>query len=408
LTDPIRVLHFADLHIGMENFGRIDPATGVNQRVIDFTARLKEIVSYAIEEQADLVVFAGDAFKTRDPNPTVLREFARQIMRLSKADVPVVLLVGNHDMPLMEKRANSVDIFRTLDVANVIVGHSENVHVIETRRGKVQVATAPWPARARLVANDEGLRARSVDELDRELERLVADELQRLASEIDPALPAILTGHFTVSGAKFGSERSVMIGRDAVISLAAINNPAWDYVALGHIHKHQELNQGGSPPVVYSGSLERIDFGEADDPKGFVWVELARGNTRWRFVPLAVRPFVSIHVDATRDLDTPTDAVLRAIAQREISGAIVRVQIKLDEAQVPHLRLRDIDEALADAHFVAGIGRDVQRSARVRLGLENPETKTPLELLDAYLRSKSIEPERASALMTLARDIIKE
>ena len=85
--DPIRVLHFADIHIGMENFGRIDPATGVNQRVLDFIIRLEEIVNYALEHEADLVIFAGDAFKTRDPNTTYQREFARQIMRLSRANV---------------------------------------------------------------------------------------------------------------------------------------------------------------------------------------------------------------------------------------------------------------------------------------------------------------------------------
>src|SRR5450759_1604640 len=127
-SEPIRMLHFADIHIGMENFGQIDPATGVNQRVLDFVRRMSDIVDYAIEHAADIVLFSGDAFKTRDPNPTYQREFARQIMRLTRENIPTVLLVGNHDMPLMEKRASSVDIFRTLDVPNVIVGHKEELH----------------------------------------------------------------------------------------------------------------------------------------------------------------------------------------------------------------------------------------------------------------------------------------
>ena len=135
MTQPIRVLHFADIHIGMENYGKIDPETGMNQRVLDFVSRLREIVDYAIEHEADAVIFAGDAFKTRDPNPTYQRAFARQIVRLSKAGIPTVMLVGNHDIPLMEQRASSIDIFATLDVPNIIVARTERLHRIQTKRG---------------------------------------------------------------------------------------------------------------------------------------------------------------------------------------------------------------------------------------------------------------------------------
>ena len=73
---PIKLLHTADIHIGMENYGRIDPATGINARVMDFLRRLSDIGDYAIEQGMDVFVFAGDAYKTRDPNPTHQREFA--------------------------------------------------------------------------------------------------------------------------------------------------------------------------------------------------------------------------------------------------------------------------------------------------------------------------------------------
>ena len=66
---PIKLLHTADIHIGMENYGRIDPATGINARVMDFLRRLSDIGDYAIEQGVDVFVFAGDAYKTRDPNP---------------------------------------------------------------------------------------------------------------------------------------------------------------------------------------------------------------------------------------------------------------------------------------------------------------------------------------------------
>ncbi|GIV85487.1 MAG: nuclease SbcCD subunit D [Candidatus Roseilinea sp.] len=404
--EPIRILHFADLHIGMENYGRIDPETGLNQRALDFVSRLKEIVDCAIERQADVVIFAGDAFKTRDPNPTYQRAFARQIMRLSRAHVTTVLLVGNHDTPVMEQRASSLDIFATLNVPNVIVGREEKLHRIETARGVVQIATVPWPQRNRLLKYEE-YRGMTVEQLDHEMERILGDELQRLAGEVDANFPAILAGHFTVSGAVFGSERNVMLGRDTVVKLSSLHLEAWDYVALGHIHKHQDVNSGKYPGVVYSGSLERIDFGEESEPKGFCWIEAQRGDTRWRFEPMrSVRPFVSIYADATQDGDQPTDAVLREIARHEIRDAVVRVRVKLLQHQEAMLQAGAIEAALGDAYFIAGISRDVQRDARSRIGIQNPETLSPEALLERYLVSKNTPRDHIDDLMRAARELM--
>ena len=407
MAQPIRVLHFADIHIGMENYGKIDPETGMNQRVLDFVSRLKEIVDYAIEHEADAVIFAGDAFKTRDPNPTYQRAFARQIVRLSKASIPTVMLVGNHDIPLMEQRASSIDIFATLDVPNIIVARTEKLHRIETKRGVLQVATVPWPQRSRLMQQDE-FRGRSIESLDEEMEKALADQIKILASEIDPTLPAILTGHFTIGGAAYGSERSVMLGRDLPVKLSNLSLDAWDYVAMGHIHKHQNANKDRYPAVVYSGSLERIDFGEESEAKGFCWVNVIRGETTWEFEKMDVRRFVSIFADATNDGETPTDAVIRAIERQDVKDAIVRVRVKLLQSQEPMLRLREVEHALGEAYLVAGISRDIQRDTRSRLGLESPEMLTPEQLLDAYLLSKGRRRDEVDALMKTAKGLMGE
>ena len=406
MAEPIRLLHFADVHIGMENYGRIDPATGVNQRVLDFVRRLAEVVQYAIDHEADCVIFAGDAFKTRDPNPTYQREFARQIMRLSRNEIPTILLVGNHDMPIVEKRATSVDIFGVLSVPHVIVANDESLHRIETRRGPLQVGTIPWPQRSRLMQSDE-TRGLAIDALDLALEGRVIENITELERKLVPDIPAVLCGHFTVSDAVFGSERQVMIGRDTTIRRSAFASGAWDYVALGHIHKHQDVSKGGYPAVVYSGSLERIDFGEEREAKGFVWVEAARKTTRWEFIPVQVRPFVTIQVDVTDAGDEPTDAVLREIERHEVRDAIVRVRVRMHQAQETMLRSRDIEDALADAHMLAGIAKDVLRETRNRIGLENPESLTPPQLLTHYFNSKNKSPQEIEELTRLAAEIME-
>ena len=68
--DKIRLLHFADIHVGMENYGKVDPGSGVNARVLDFLCRFDELIDYGLEHDVDLVIFAGGASKRRGPNPT--------------------------------------------------------------------------------------------------------------------------------------------------------------------------------------------------------------------------------------------------------------------------------------------------------------------------------------------------
>ncbi|MDH5508261.1 MAG: metallophosphoesterase, partial [Anaerolineae bacterium] len=93
-----KLLHFADAHIDMANFGRHDPETGLPVRVMDFLKSLDTIIDAAVDEKVDLVIFAGDAYKDRNPAPTFQREWGRRIMRLSNAGIPTILLVGNHDL----------------------------------------------------------------------------------------------------------------------------------------------------------------------------------------------------------------------------------------------------------------------------------------------------------------------
>jgi DNA repair protein SbcD/Mre11 len=404
MSEPIRLLHFADVHIGMENYGKIDPTTGISSRVMDFLRRFGEIIEFAEENEADLVIFAGDAFKSSTPNPTFQREFARRIKRLA-AVCPVVLLVGNHDIPSMSQKASSVEIFHTLDVENVVVGRADRLLTVETRRGPVQVATVPYPVKQRLLA-DMSLSGLSIEDLDRAMREQVDLLIRNLAEQVDPAIPAVLTGHFTVQGAKLGSERAVMLGRDVAVLTSTLADPAWDYVALGHIHYHQDMNAGRYPPVVYSGSLERIDFGEEGDTKGFCWVSLARGETTYEFIELPARPFVTVRVDV-RGLPDPTQAVIDELSRYDLSDAVVRVIVTATPENEPLLRDRDIKSALSGAAFLAAIQRNIDYPVRTRLGVERPEGLAPIELFDLYLGKREIDPERADLLAAYAEAIFE-
>lgn len=409
MTEPIRVLHFADTHIGMENYGKTDPETGLSSRVVDFLRRLDDIVDYAREREVDLIIFAGDAFKTRSPNPTFQREFAHRIRDLSLL-APIVLLVGNHDLPPTILKASSIEIYDTLAVPNVWVASEYEGKVIETRRGPVYVGAAPYPIRSRLLeqAHTAGMTIAQIDELLQEQMGRILDSLAQEADQHD--MPRILTGHFTVSGAVVGSERGIMLGRDVAVSKSSIADDRWDYVALGHIHKHQNLTAGriDAPPVVYSGSIERIDFGEEGDPKGFCWVNLARDETTWEFVRLSCREFVTLKLDVRKSLN-PTQEVMMQIERHNLRDAVVRMLLSFSPESESRFNENPVREALkrAGIYQLAAIRKEVEQPMRARLGA-SPEGLTHLELLERYFISKSIDEERRRELLEAADGIFQE
>jgi exonuclease SbcD len=371
--------------------------------------RLSQAIDIAIEREVDVCIFAGDAYKNQRPNPTFQREFARRIKRLAAEGVPVILLVGNHDMATADRAASSLEIFGVLDVPGVIVADRDEVHQITCRRGQpLQVATVPYPQRSRLLSREQ-YQNMTMDELDKEVARLLADTFSDLAAEVKekPDVPAVLTTHLSVSEAKQGSEQSVMIGRDVTILRSLLADPAWDYVALGHIHKHQELNNGQHPPIIYSGSLERIDFGEESERKGFVMARLERGRCDWEFVPVSARPFVTIRTDVTQSEDPMTD-ILDELVQHHLDGAVVRLIIKATEAQEILLDDKLIRQALRQASYIASIVRDIDRVQHLRLHGISAEELTPKQALELYLDSKNTPEERKTELLRHAEAIFRE
>lgn len=388
----IRLLHFSDAHVGIESYGRIDPKTGLNSRLADYTAVLDETVERALRGDVDLVIFTGDAYRNRDPNPTHQREFARRIHRLSQADVPVFLLVGNHDLPAASGRAHSVDIFATLETPNVYVGHRPGIVRVRTRRGPVQIVALPWISQSLLFTREE-LRGFTADQVKTKLGEFTANFLTDAVEKLDRSLPAILAGHLTVMGSVYGSEQSATLGQDLMLPRSVVANPAFDYVALGHIHQHQVITT--QPLTVYAGSLERTDFGEEKECKGFVLVDLDGGLASHQFVPVNARRFLTVKVDA-RDED-PTEATLRALESQTVEGAIVRVEIATTADREPHIAYPEIRRALAAAYTVAGIVKRIERDDRVRV--PDLAELTPTEALRVYLRSKQTPEDRMEALM---------
>ncbi len=416
----MRILHFSDIHIGVENYGRAAteadlanlPDTfapgiprkeylGFSTRLLDFLVIFDEVVAYAIRESIDLVLFAGDAYRSRDPSQTHQREFARRVSRLVANEIPVFLLVGNHDIPQSKGRATSLEIFPTLQVPLVHVGEKIGVHKIETKSGNLQILALPWIRRGELFTKQDQ-KGKSVDDITFSVERLLASQLQQESQTLDPTIPAILTGHATVSGALTSSERSMMLGRDYVLSQSDLALQQIDYVGLGHIHKHQVL--GDSPPIVYSGSLQRVDFSEENDVKGFCVVEIdgkeqPGKRAKWRFIPVAARIFLTIKIVIPNGEEDPTQTVLDEIQNYHTQGNVVRLHLTLPSDLASKIDERKIRESLDGAFFITPFIKEWVRENRPNRQAA-PNGVGPNEALRIYLEThNSLEiPERKRAL----------
>jgi exonuclease SbcD len=412
----IKILHLSDIHMGSGfSHGRINPETGWNTRLEDFVGSLGRCIDRAIAEPVDLVLFGGDAFPDATPAPLLQEAFARQFRRLADAGIPTVLLVGNHDQYAQGSGGASLSIYRTLGVPGFVVGDRLETHRLETRSGPVQVVTLPWLTRSVLLTRPEteGLATQEVAHLLIERLRLV---LEAEGRSLDPEIPAILLAHLMSDTAKLGAERFLGVGKGFTVPLSVIARPEFAYVALGHVHRHQNLNPNNDPPVIYPGSLERVDFSEEHEEKGFVVVTVQRDRAAappqwqatWEFCPLPVRVFRTVRVDVAA-VDNPEAELQRAIAAAAIDDAVVRLIYRVRPEQLDQISTTTLETTLAPAHSYTIQTDLVSQLARPRLPSISAATGLdPIAALAAYLKTRTDLQDWEPDLMAAAQQLLIE
>lgn len=402
----IKVLHLSDIHLGSTTHGKVNPQTGLNTRLEDFVRALTLCIDRAIDEPADLVLFGGDAFPDATPPPLVQQAFAKQFRRLADAGIPTVLLVGNHDQHSQGVGGASLAIYRSLAVPNFTVGDTIATHKIATEAGDIQIITLPWITRSTLLTKAE-TEDLSMTEVSQFLIERLQVVLEAEIRQLDPHLPTILLAHVMVDTATYGAERFLAAGKGFTIPLSMLTRDAFDYVALGHVHRHQIL--ATQPLVVYPGSIERVDFGEENEAKGYCWLEVAKGNVKFEFCAIPTRAFRTMEVDVTQAED-PQSKLLKAIQKGKIDNAIARLIYKVRAEQLAQIDDRVLHEAMAFAHNYALIPEVVSQNPRTRLpDLSTAEALDPITALKTYLGTrqdlKTLEPEMLNAAQELLSEI---
>ncbi len=412
----MKILHLSDIHMGSGfTHGRIDPATGQNTRLHDFTKSLARAIDRAISEPVDLVLFGGDAFPDATPAPYIQQAFAAQFYRLVNAKIPVILLVGNHDQHAQGQGGASLSIYRSLGVPDTIVGDTIGTHLVSTRSGAIQIVTLPWINRSTLLTREiaENLSIPEVNQLllDR-LQPCLENEIRQL----DPDLPTILLAHLMADNATLGAEKMLAVGRGFTIPLAFLTRSCFDYVALGHVHRHQNLNKSNDPPVVYPGSIERVDFSEEKEEKGYILVSIEpcagageidpkKFATNWEFCPLPVRTFRTIKIDVSQS-EQPQAEILAAIAKVDIDDVVVRLIYQLSPDRIERVNTADIHAALSTAHHYTIQAESISQLTKPRLPELGCSVGDPLVALSTYLDNRPDLKEIATAMIAAAEELM--
>jgi exonuclease SbcD len=309
--------------------------------------------------------------------------------------------------------ANSVSVYEGLKFDGVAVARRLEVYRYTTTHGACAVIAVPWLMREIFVSNHDDLRMVGLAEQEHEMVKLVESYIQTQVDILmaeDANRPIIVTYHGTVAGAVSGFERQLTLGRDIQMPQSVLCPAGVDYVALGHVHKHQVLRS--DPPMVYAGSIERIDFGEINETKGCVLVKFHMKQASYEFIPLAARPFVEIAVDVQQIGDSSVmDRIQLAIERKDVKNAVVKVVIDALPAQRALISDRQIRVWLEGlgAAYVARITVVLPRQIATPDGVQRVNTDglpTPIEALEEYLVRHGISESERAALLALGREIM--
>jgi len=376
----MKILAFADSHIDAVQSGIWDPSTGLPVRVMDFLKSLDTIIETAIEEKVDLVLFGGDAYNGRNPTPQYQAAFTSRILRLEDAQIPTFLLVGNHDSGASMK-AHALTDFTTFDTDYIQVLDKIKL----TKRNSFDLISLPWVHKSKLITSQ------------------VIRQLEDLIEQMDPNTPNIFLGHCSIIGAQFSSERLITLGEDLMIPKKLLTESDFDLVILGHIHKHQVIDDF----IIYPGSIERVDWGEAGEDKGFIIADVRKDSCDWKFHELDCRPMIDVTVKL-QDKEEFYTEIYRAADEvddgKDAPGVMIRIKLQYPENWAGLINNQTIEHMFPDA-FSVQVVHDPIREGRTRLDLtQDVAAYAPGELLEMWMGEKGVEDQEE--LLSLAKELM--
>lgn len=400
----MKILHTADWHLGAP---RSPYADGVNLRLQDTLKCLAEMLRIAEEERPDYSLVSGDIFDTaeirqaRGHREVLLAR--KMILGLSEVSGQVVVMRGtpNHD---------SAEAFEEL---NAHFEHIDNIHIITTPQilpfDDADIAVLPGFDRGVYRAKFPGLSKEEENEVfTQELSNIVLG----LKAQCRPDKKNILMAHYTVPGCNTESGQTMMLAQfEPIIPREALLAAGYDLVALGHIHRPQNLMY---QYWFYSGAINAMNFNDEGQDRGF-WIhtDMPFGGWDSRFFKTPIREFITFDFTDT-DITAINLGNINEVAYNywryngAVKDKIVRIHYSCSAENSKALNKALIERTLLEdgAFMVWEILPDKtdEFANRTELaGATDPEAN-----LIKYLEEKRMDPEKVQELVLKARPIIAE
>lgn len=386
----MRFLHTGDLHLGFETY---------REENYDFFRPIKYSVDYAIKKGIDFFIISGDLFDKRDPSAFIQMGFAKEVKRLIDRGIEVLVITGNHDGSPNPERSIHLDIYRELELSGVRV--SKRMEILNIKG--LNIITVPYPFKRNLLGREE-YKEKTEGEIGVILNDKIIQGIDYLLGGANKNVPCILVAHLPLLEGQVGEEVYSSFTVDTPISVEALDRSEFSYVALGHFHKRQVLtSKRFGHPFVYPGSIDRINFGEEIEEKGFFDVEINKdsGVSSFSFIKNPeTRHFYSIQLNEDRDLD--------AIDWERVTSSITRVILNND---------------LSDESVFKKLVDDIKSKALVFTGIEDKRaindsivkssfkiSISPKEAIERYLDMKTSQfvQNNRDKIMRTALEIISE
>lgn len=309
----MKFIHCSDTHLGFSDYYKIDPQTGVNQRELDFYRTWQLLIDEILQRRPDFVIHAGDLFHSTRPSNRAIAVALEGIQRVSEAGIPFVLISGNHSTPKIRSTGSifeSIALFPGIHAA--FQSRYEQFSI-----GEATVHCIPHCS--------------------------LTEDLQSAFAAIHPASATrfqILVAHGAWAGNKSFSmgefNEQQLPDPEEILAIH------FDYVALGHYHKHIRIKSH----ICYSGATERTSFNESDNTTGFVEVDLE--NQQIRQVELPSRPMFKLGpLDCTELTSVQIYDELVKWSTDELNEALVSLQL----CNLKHETLVKLDGREIDAIF---------------------------------------------------------
>lgn len=342
----MKILHLSDLHLGKK----------VNEfsMLTDQQYILKQILNIAEEERPDAVIIAGDIYDRPSPSAEAVRVFDDFLFGLSRKKLSVFIISGNHDMAERISFGGRIMRSSSIYVSPVFNGEIAPVKLSD-EYGAVNFYMIPFikPVNVRKFFPDKKIEDYS------DAMRTVIDNM-----DIDPDSRNVLITHQFITGALFSESEELSVGGTENIDADVFDD--FDYVALGHIHRPQNVRNN---KIRYCGSPLKYSMSEANQQKSVTIAELGeKGSVNIKIMPLIPLRDMKIYKGTVKEMISP----------------VFYENIKIDDY---------IFITLTDEEDIPDANRKLKKiySNMMKLLYDNSRTKN-ISVIRAEVRSEKIPP----------------